>query len=306
MATSKTTTGELLNRYIWLANTIYSAGKISFEDINRKWQDSYWNDDGSEMPIRTFHAHRKAVEDLFDIIISCDKRDGFKYYIENTEDIEKGNLRQWLIGTLSVRNALAEGESLRHRILLEDIPSGMNYLTQIMDAMRDGLAIEFMHKGFWKDQEYSIRLEPYCLKLFHQRWYVLGHHDDLDRMRVYALDRIKNCRTTKIKFKMPRDFDGEAFFADYFGVYVDPDIKLERVRLRVTGAERHYLRSLPLHHSQKEVETGEDYCVFEYLIRPTTDFIDELVGIADSAKVLAPQWVRDEVTKRIQNLYDSV
>jgi len=306
MATSKTNTGELLNRYIWLVDTIYSAGHISFEDINRKWQQSHLNDDGSELPIRTFHAHRKAVEDLFDIIISCDKKNGFKYYIENAEDIEKDLLRKWLVSSMSVRNALAESESLRQRILLEDIPSGMNYLTQIMDAMREGLAIEFAHKGFWKEKEYYVRLEPYCLKLFQQRWYVLGHHEDFDRMRVYALDRIYNVTTTKIKFKMPKDFDGSAFFADYFGVYADTDMKLQMVRLKAYGAQRHYLRSLPIHHSQKEVETGENYCVFEYLIRPTKDFIKELISMADCTEVLSPEWVAEEVRQHVKVMYDNV
>ena len=113
MATSKTSTSELFNRYIWLANIVYSAGKITFEEIANKWRNSYWNNDKSNLPLRTFHDHRKAIEQMFDINIECDKHDGFKYYIENNDDIEKGNLRRWLLGTMSVSNSLSESKNIQ-------------------------------------------------------------------------------------------------------------------------------------------------------------------------------------------------
>ncbi|MDR0863793.1 MAG: hypothetical protein LBO74_02525 [Candidatus Symbiothrix sp.] len=62
---------SILNRYIWLADTVYRAGKITFEEINRKWLNTDWSE-GKDLPLRTFHNHRKAIEDLFDINIECD------------------------------------------------------------------------------------------------------------------------------------------------------------------------------------------------------------------------------------------
>jgi hypothetical protein len=49
--------------------------------------------EGEEIPLRTFHNHRHAIEELFDINIECDRRNGYVYYIENTDDIEKGGVR---------------------------------------------------------------------------------------------------------------------------------------------------------------------------------------------------------------------
>ena len=303
MATSKTSASELFNRYIWLANTVYSAGKITYEEIARKWRNSSWNNDGSDLPIRTFHDHRHAVEELFDIDIECDKHDGFKYYIENSEDIERGNLRQWILNTMSVGNMLMESKSLNRRILLENIPSGEKYLTTMIDAMNKNLVVEISYKNFRSDNVYTFKIEPWCLKLWQQRWYVLGLSLDLDQLRVYALDRIVGCELTKIKFEIPEGFDAQTFFGDYYGIYVDPKVKLEQVRLWVEGTSREYLRSLPLHHSQKEIETGDDYCVFEYTIRPTGEFIGELVNLCQVSKVLSPKWISDEVRGRVENRF---
>ncbi len=79
---------DLFNRYIWLVDTIYQADGITFEEINEKWLRNSMSE-GLDLPLKTFHNHRKAIENTFDINILCDKRGGYKYYIENVDDIEK-------------------------------------------------------------------------------------------------------------------------------------------------------------------------------------------------------------------------
>ena len=80
---------DLFNRYIWLVDTIYRAGKITFEEINERWKRNAMSR-GEDLPVRTFHNHRAAIEELFDINIECDKRGGYRYYIENADDMEQG------------------------------------------------------------------------------------------------------------------------------------------------------------------------------------------------------------------------
>ena len=92
---------NLFNRYVWLVNTVYRAGKITFEEINERWvnNEMSW---GEDLPLKTFHNHRKAIYEIFGINIECNKRGGYYYYIENVEDIKHGNLRTWLLETFSV------------------------------------------------------------------------------------------------------------------------------------------------------------------------------------------------------------
>lgn len=69
---------------------------------------------------------------------------------------------------------------------------------------------------------------------------------------------------------------------------------------------RQYVRALPLHHTQREVETGEWYSIFEYRMKPTFDLRQELLSRGDAVEVLSPRSLRDEMQseiKRLQSLY---
>ena len=107
-------TATLFNRYIWLVETIYSAGHISMEEINRRWANSQYNElREKELPLRTFHRHKEAIKAIFDIEIKCDRRIGNLYYIANTEDLEEESMRRWLISTFSVNSLLSESRALK-------------------------------------------------------------------------------------------------------------------------------------------------------------------------------------------------
>ncbi len=292
---------DMFRRYIWLVDTIYRAGKITFEEINDKWQRSPLGD-GEELPLRTFHNHRAAIEDMFDINILCDKRDGYKYYIENADDIEKGGVRSWLLNTFAVNNLINESHHIKHRILFESIPSGQNYLAPLIEAMRDGVTVEITYRNFWKEKEATFEVEPYCVKVFRQRWYLVARNIGFDALRIYSLDRILGLRQTDNRFSYPQDFDPEGYFYNSFGIIVDEDYPAQTVRIKAYGTKAKYIRSLPLHHSQNEVETGDDYAVFEYFLSPSYDFRQEILSHGDEVEVLAPESLRQSVLKIARNI----
>ncbi len=298
-SSSKSNTAILFNRYVWLVDTIYRAGRISFEEINAQWERSSLNDTGEELPLKTFHNHKNAIQQMFDINIECDRRDGYQYYIEHAEDMERGGVRTWLLNTFAVNHLINESHHLKRRILFEEIPSGQRFLTQIIEAMRDNLTVELTYQSFWNSTASTFEVAPYCVKVFRQRWYVVARSLSDERLRVYSLDRIHELRTTENSFTLPENFDPQAYFADSFGVVVDEKCAVERVKIRVQGIQRQYIRTLPLHASQKEVETTEDVSVFEFHLRPTLDFQQELLTHAVNAEgdieVLEPQWLREHI-----------
>ena len=130
----------LFQQYIWLVDTIYRNGKISLEDLNRKWVDNDMSE-GLPMARSTFNRHKTAIEEMFGIFIECDKRDGFKYYIGNQEVLEEDSIQNWMLSTLSVSNILAESKSVHDRILLESIPSDGENLHQFIDAMKRNVLV---------------------------------------------------------------------------------------------------------------------------------------------------------------------
>ena len=285
---------DLFNRYIWLVDTIYRADGITFEEINEKWLRNSMSE-GLDLPLKTFHNHRKAIEDMFDINIVCDKRGGYKYYIENADDMEKGGVRTWLLNTFAVNNLINESHHLKRRIVFEQIPSGQNFLTPVIEAMRDGMSIEIKYKSFWRQDEYTTEVEPYFVKVFKQRWYLIARNKIKDAIRIYALDRIHALAQTGNAFVMPKDFIPEEYFYNSFGIISQDNCPPEIVELKVYGTQKEYFRTLPLHHSQEEVENADGYSIFRYYLSPTYDFIQEILSHGCEVEVLSPQHLRDEV-----------
>ncbi|MDR1381313.1 MAG: WYL domain-containing protein [Tannerella sp.] len=293
MKNKHTTSRNLLRRYVWLANTIDCAGEITFKEISDRWLRE--TDEEEELPLRTFHNHRNAIEEILDINIECNKQKGFVYYIENRDDIKLDGIRRWLLSAFSVNNLIHESHKLKHRILFEEIPSGLSFLVPVIEAMRDGRTMEITHQGFRRNEPKTFEIEPYCVKIFKQRWYVVARNPYCDELRVYALDRIKELHATDRTFKLPKNFDAQALFYNTFGVTMIKDAKPPTVKIKVFGDQRNYFRTLPLHATQKETETAGDYCVFSYEITPTHEFRKELLSYGNEIEVLSPEWFRTEI-----------
>lgn len=293
-------TKDLFDKYIWLVDTIYRAGKITFEEINERWLRSRLSE-GEDIPLRTFHNWRIAIEQVFDININCNRKGGYYYYIENADDMQKGGVRNWLLNTFAVNNLINESHHLKRRILFEEIPSGRKYLTSVIEAMRDGLEIELYYQSYWYEEPSTYTLQPYCIKVFKQRWYVIGFCKERNNIRTFSLDRIQQLTTLNAKFVYPKDFDPEAYFADYFGIMIE-NKKLETIRIKVYGMHVQYIRALPLHRSQCEIETTVDYSIFEYRMKPTLDFRQELLSRGADVEVLAPLTFREEMIQSVEKM----
>lgn len=295
---------NLLNKYIWLIETIYKAKQISFDEINEKWLNNEMSE-GVELPLRTFHKWRIAVEDIFGLVIECKKKGGYHYYIENSEEIKCGNIRNWLINTISVGNLLLGNQQLKERILLEDIPSGQEYLAIIIEAMKEGRTLCLTYQSYWKEKRSTFDVEPYCVKLFKQRWYLVGRSPYYDKILIYAFDRMIDVYITDNSFRMPKSFSPSDFFNEYYGVIVEDKVKSENIRLKVSAGQANYLRSLPLHPSQVEMYEQDGYCIFDLKIRPTLDFIQEVLKHGEDVEILLPEWLRKDMTNKIKRMWDN-
>ncbi len=292
------TTPTLFKEYIWLVNTIYQARKITLNDINKKWLKTEMSG-GVELARSTFNRHKVAIEDIFGIYIECDRSNGYKYYIGNVEVLNENSVQNWMFSTLSVNNIISESLSLHSRILLESIPSADERLDDIISAMKKDRILHIVYKKYDSDQAKEYIIAPYCIKLYHRRWYLLARLD-LSEYRIFSLDRIREIEITDETFIIEPDFDAEVYFCDCFGVVRIEDMKPEKIVIRAFGTECNYLRDLPLHHSQREIANTEDYTDFELFLRPTLDFQGQILSRGSRLKVLSPQHVADKISHTLQ------
>jgi len=143
-------------------------------------------------------------------------------------------------------------------------------------------------------------LAPYCVKLFHQRWYLVASFES-GLISVYSFDRMEKVELLDTKFKISENFEASEFFSDSYGIVVDDKIGSQRIVLRAYGFEPYYLRDLPLHHSQREITTTEEYSDFELNLKPTADFKAQLMSRGQWIEILEPQSLADEIVEWHKN-----
>lgn len=293
-----------LNRYIWLVDTLVRAGQkgLTFEEINDKYRYNDSISNGGEYALRTFHDHRKSVEELFGIEIACNRSDN-RYYIRDTDDIKSpGYFRKWLLETISLNNTIAANDRLRDRILLEDVPSTTPALIPLLAAMRENITVNFQYHPFDKDviNPYND-FQPWTLKMYKRRWYVYGSVPEKG-MRIFSLDRISDVEPTGQTFQLPEDFDAEAVFFGTFGAYVTVKDQPQTILIKTDEWQAKYLRSLPLHKSQEEVERTPEYTIFSLFVKPTYDLKQEILTMNIHAEVLAPVAFREEIQANLSEI----
>jgi hypothetical protein len=290
--------------YIWLLETLQSRGRLTLNEIKDLWARSSVNEDGKELATRTFSNHVSAIADIFGIDIVCDRRDN-TYRIENEGDLDGNGIRAWMLDALSLNSLLNESAGMKDRIFFEDVPTSHQLLPTIIRAMRDNRRIRVKYQGYRMGRERTFDIDPYFIREYKRRWYLYGHKDfDKDtKPHMYALDRMTEAEILPDSFKLPGDLDAPTWFSSLYGVRKYPDMKRERVLLKVYGKQVRYFRSLPLHSSQEEVETTRGYSVFSYYLAPDYDFKQDVLGFGDSVEVLEPLSLRNSLSETFSRLF---
>ena len=286
----KSSNGHLFKCYMWLVRTI-ARYPITRAEIDEKWAQAYdVNDYGQDnIPESTFHRWREAIKMLFDIEIKCN--DYNQYYIEEASKLRNADLFGRMLNIMSVNSLLHSSKKLQDKILFEPVPSGEKFLAPIIEALRDQCAIQMTYQSFKRQHPSTFIVEPHCLKMFKQRWYMLAYSPDIDEMRVYGLDRIQNIEPTNQKYTLPDEGAAERYFRNAYGVTV-LEGEPEHVTISISEEQAPYLRTLPLHPSQREIDPINGYPAFQFFVYPSDEFCQELFKYGSDVEVHEPEWLR--------------
>jgi hypothetical protein len=285
---------QIFHQYIWIISVLSSYKRLTLEEISEMWIKNAVAD-GKPLYRSSFNRHRDAILDMFGIIIDCEPKT-YKYYISNREVLSNDSIERWLFSTLTVHGVLADSASVKERLVLECAPAGEQFLNVIIHAIRTGHCLRMGYQKF-QAEAYIKTVSPYALKLFHQRWYLLAMNED-NQMRIYALDRMTAVEPTDELFKMSADFSPQEYFSEYYGVLTD-NTPMAHVIIRAHNWTPNYLRTLPLHHSQRELQSTDHYTDFSFDLRPTADFLGQLLSHGAGIEVLEPQELRQKMKQMI-------
>ena len=292
-------------KYIWLLDTLLTSDPITFDEINMLWEDCPAFD--RPIPLRTFHEHRKGIKEMFGVDIECDRSKNV-YYVKNPEVLDDNKLAKWLLKKYSIPQDFATFNSMKDIIMLEEIPLGTKFLDDIIGAMQENVELQVDYQRYENEKEEHLQtfhIQPYALRVFNRRWYLLGYLKERNGLRTIALDRILHLEVLANSFKLPEDFDVRKYFADVVGVYVNEDFPVTKVKIRAYGVQADYLRSTPFHKSQSEgCSKHGEFAEFTYRICITPELVSQLLAMGDKVEVLEPGELREEMKERISNMFN--
>lgn len=289
-------------RYIWLLDTLLNSSPLTIDEINMLWEDCPLSN--GPIPLRTFHEQRKGIKEMFGVEIVCDRSHGNVYYVKNPEVLEKQKVAKWLLHKYSIPQEFATFNSMKDRVLLEEIPLGTKFLNPIIEAMQKNVELQIDYQRYESEQEeYNLQefhVQPYALKVFNRRWYLLGNIKEKHDLRTIALDRILDLKIFSTSFELPEDFDARKYFANVVGIFVNNDLPVTKVMIRAYGTQAEYLRSTPLHKSQAEGRSKyREFAEFTYRLCITPELVSQLLAMGDKVEVLEPEELREEMKEEL-------
>lgn len=275
---------------IWLIEQLQTAPPpgLTLEELRSRWTNNPKNTGGLSRDMLT--AHRKNIKDFLGLDIVAPDR--MHYRIINPEILKLDSLANDLLKSIQNFVFLQEFKELGNLIQPEKIETGARYLRQIGQALRDKRKLSITYQKFASEVSYNAIVHPYCLKADKGRWYILAYkegNEHQEPVQIFALDRTLQLEIMPETFIPNSKIDVDLFFHDCFGVWHDyENYPVRDITISCTEEVANYLRTLPLHHSQREStykEGKEGRVIFTYHISPSPDFIGELLKWGDGVRI---------------------
>lgn len=288
-------------RCLWIISVFNEYGDFSLKELNERFMRYSLNYDGEEISERTFNRDREFIASSFQIDIEYDARIR-KYSLRNKEVIEENPIYRYLLSSLHINNLSAMAIKHKDKIMLQNPPTGVELLHTVLNAIDQGRTLCFDYVSYYaKDRTLHFELIPAFVRLFEQRWYLIGEFTDRSQTRVLALERMHNLTIGEKQLSASPNITPQEFYDGCFGVIRD-DKQAQTIKLKIYDKQVDYIRSLPLHASQQEIETGKDYAIFQYYFRPSFDFVQEILWHRDKVEVIEPKILRDEVISLLRQM----
>lgn len=294
--------------YCWLIGKL-EYRRMTLQEICDEWAESSSNIDGRELSVRTFHRYREEIANIFGLDIECDKADSYRYFIRRDKYADT-EISGWLLSSLRIASL---GDMLKYhdKVVLEDAPQNTGYLDDIVGAIDKQYAIKFHYRTPYGN-EMDMKIAPAFIRLFHQRWYVIGNLIEQDghepkpnkdnsdfHPRVLPFDRISYmdivCEKQHLSKKTRDLLKPDNFYDGCYGIIRQQNIPPRKIRIRAFYPENNYIDEVPLHESQTVVRRADDYTDYELFVSPTRDFKQELLWHGRKIIVLSPDDFLEEM-----------
>ena len=309
--------------YSWLIGLL-DRKHLTFEEIADEWKEARGNQDNDVLDKRTFHRYRENIRSQFGITVECNKSDGYRYYLKR-DPVDNDDVTVWMQSSLRLAS-LGDMLKYHNKVMLDTPPYNTEYLDDILAAIDKQYLLKFKYvSGFGAESD--IVLQPAFVRYFKQRWYVIGvkkqrsasegkanssaEEDVRKLVRCLPFDRISFlkviCEKHPLSKEMKKFLTPDNYYEDCFGIYRMEDVPVEKIRIRAFYPEYNLIEEVPLHESQQKVKESKDGMYREYTltVRPSRDFLQELLWHGRNIIVLKPESLRQEMISILKDMTKS-
>jgi len=283
---------ESIARYSIIIKKIGKYGATYKEIMNELELESEIQGYDYRISKRTFQRDLRDIRAIYHFDIQYDYSTGL-YNFPKSDDSE---LSQRILEAFNTFNALNISGRLSQNINFEKRkPKGTENLNLLLGAIENNFQVSFSHKKFSDTSPSKRNVNPYAIKEFGNRWYLMAEDLKDNHIKSFAFDRINELRISRTKFQRNKNFDVNEHYKHCFGIVSPNGKKPVYVELSLKPHQAKYLKSLPLHESQRVVSDNENETVFSLNIVLTEDFIMEILSHGNRIKVLKPKALIDEI-----------
>lgn len=290
-----------LKKCLYLIDLLSRRGPMSLKEINNHYQYSSIYD-GEIIP-RTFARYKDYIAETFPCYIDYNQSTN-QYFLKRYHQYgQDESLYNYLLSAYHIEGMSELAVKHRDKVKLLDAPTGVENVQIILEAIDKQKGIECVYYSFDRATKKQQLLIPYFLKTWEQRWYLAAEPDNHHHgISIFALERMDNIRLTEKKMLPSNDVTADEYWEGSFGVNHSDNQVPEQIVIKAYGAQAEYIRALPIHESQKELERTDEYTIFEYHIVPCFNLFQQLLWHREKLEIIEPIKMREEMKKIVQNI----
>ena len=290
-----------LKKCLYLIDLLSRRGPMSLKEINNHYQYSSIYD-GEIIP-RTFARYKDYIAETFPCYIDYNQSTN-QYFLKRYHQYgQDESLYNYLLSAYHIEGMSELAVKHRDKVKLLDAPTGVENVQIILEAIDKQKGIECVYYYFDRATKKQQLLIPYFLKTWEQRWYLAAEPDNHHHgISIFALERMDNIRLTEKKMLPSNDVTAVEYWEGSFGVNHSDNQVPEQIVIKAYGAQAEYIRALPIHESQKELERTDEYTIFEYHIVPCFNLFQQLLWHREKLEIIEPIKMREEMKKIVQNI----
>ena len=296
-----------ISRYLLILKKLKVKPYSTYEELQAYIENQFdylqMQDDNLQIGFskRTLQRDIKEIRNVFGIDIEYSKSQ--KGYIISQNENENMNFQR-MMEAFDMFNSLNLAQDLTPFIHLEKRrPQGTENLYGLLHAIKNRLQIKFNYQKFWEEELSQRFVEPYALKEFKNRWYIMAKDSKDNNIKSFALDRLTNLEITNQTYQYPDNYSIEQSYRYCFGIISPNDEEPQDIILSFDPFQGKYIKTLPLHDTQQVLVDNDDEMKIKLKLCLTHDLVMELLSFGDNMKVIEPKSLADQIKQAHEKAY---